>query len=146
MIVNDCMIQHYQCVLLPTAPAVCTDPYIEICSHLHFRVKSGLAYIRTNNFPRIWSISLSFTGLQNHKTGTGPMRCYECWTEFRIDFKDYDNHGLVMFFNRWKNLGTGPGQFIPTTICRRSRTKDQSPCSSILEIEISREYSANSMD
>jgi hypothetical protein len=35
-------------------------------------------------------------------------RCQECRTEYRIDFKYYEGHGLAMFLTRWKDLGPGP--------------------------------------
>jgi len=43
-----------------------------------------------------------------HSIGSGVRRCQECRTEYRIDFKHYDGHGLAMFFTRWKDLGAGP--------------------------------------
>jgi len=43
-----------------------------------------------------------------HSIGSGVRRCQECRTEYRIDFKHYDGHGLAMFFTRWKDLGARP--------------------------------------
>lgn len=31
-----------------------------------------------------------------------------CRTEYRIDLRHYEGHGLAMFLTRWKDLGPGP--------------------------------------
>ena len=43
-----------------------------------------------------------------HNIGSGVRRCQKCRTEYRIDSKYYDGHGLAIFFTRWKDLGTEP--------------------------------------
>ena len=38
----------------------------------------------------------------------GLKQCMFCWTEYRIDLRHYEGHGLAMFLTRWKDLGPGP--------------------------------------
>jgi hypothetical protein len=68
---------------LSTTPFRCDSPSEMICPHITFR-----------------------TG--EHNAGSGLRRCQECRTEYCINFRYYDGHGLALFFTRWKDLGAGP--------------------------------------
>jgi hypothetical protein len=121
-IIQGLMIHRVQNVFLSatssTSPAFTTDPLFEICRHLDFRTDTHSVYVattlfcnflpRVTDYRKVWSTACNLTGLERHNTGSGLMRCHHCWTEFRIDFKQYPGHGMAMFFTRWKNLGAGP--------------------------------------
>lgn len=69
---------------LSTISSFMNDPPSEfICRHVDFRTSEYLA-------------------------GAGVQRCQSCCTRYRIDFMDYDDHGVAMFFTRWKDLGSSP--------------------------------------
>lgn len=68
---------------LRTTPFRCDLPSEIICPHIKFRTSE-------------------------HNIGSGVKRCQKCRTEYRIDFKHHDGHGLVIFFTRLKDLGAGP--------------------------------------
>lgn len=38
----------------------------------------------------------------------GLKQCMFCRTEYRVDLRHYEGHGLAMFLTRWKDLGPGP--------------------------------------
>jgi hypothetical protein len=87
-IIQGCLIHRLQSVYisrycLGTMPFRQNPPFENICPHIKFRTSE-------------------------HTIGSGMRRCQECRTEYRIDFKYYDGHGLAMFFTRWKDLGAGP--------------------------------------
>jgi hypothetical protein len=87
-IIQGCLIHRLQSVYIPrkclgTLPFRHDPPFEKICPHIKFRTSE-------------------------HNIGSGMRRCQECRTEYRIDFKYYDGHGLAMFFTRWKDLGAGP--------------------------------------
>jgi hypothetical protein len=51
----------------------------------------------------------TWLGVGGVKIESGVVRrCQNCRTEYRIDFKYYENHGSAVFFTRWKDLGPGP--------------------------------------
>ena len=57
-----------------------------------------------------------------HIIKSGVRRCQGCRTEYRIDFKYYDGHGLAVFFTRWKDLGAGPESQVWTQHLQPRRT------------------------
>jgi hypothetical protein len=87
-VVQGCLIHRLQSVYilrkcLSNTPFRREPPSEIICPHIKFRTTE-------------------------HNIGSGVRRCQECRTEYRIDVKYYDGHGLVIFFTRWKDLGAGP--------------------------------------
>jgi hypothetical protein len=87
-VVQGCLMHRLQSVYisrkcLTTTPLRRDLPSEKICPHIKFRKSE-------------------------YKIGSGLKRCQECRTEYRIDFENYDGHGLAIFFTRWKDLGDGP--------------------------------------
>lgn len=88
-VVQGCLMHRLQSVYVPrkclsTKPSGRHDqPSEMICPHIRFRMSED-------------------------RTRSRIKRCQECRTEYRIDYKYYDGHGLAIFFTRWKNLGVGP--------------------------------------
>jgi hypothetical protein len=73
--------------------------------------------LRTNSTGPLFEHDQSFEIICQHTwLGVGGVkiksgvvrRCQNCRTEYRIDFKYYENHGSTVFFTRWKDLGPGP--------------------------------------
>ena len=87
-VIQGCLIHRLQSIhisrkLSSTTPFRHDFPSEKICPHIQFR-------------------------RNKHDIGSGVKRCQKCRTEYRIDFKYYDDHGLAIFFTRWKDLGAGP--------------------------------------
>lgn len=85
-IIQECLIHRLQSVHISrkSLGTIRRDPPSEmICPHIEFRTSE-------------------------HNIESGVRRCQKYCTEYRIDFKYYDGHGLAMFFTRWKDLGAGP--------------------------------------
>jgi F-box domain len=106
-VVQGCLMHRRQSVYisrkcLTTMPFRLGPPSERICPHIKF-------------------------GISEHNIGSGVRRCQECRTEYCINFKYYDGHGLAMFFTRWKDLGPGPESevwtqhLLPESEVQRSR-------------------------
>jgi len=70
---------------------------------------------------------IRFTPSQ-HNASSAIKRCHKCRTEYRVDFKYYDGHGLAIFITTWKDLGTGPDtevwkQHLPSYFLSRLRAR-----------------------
>jgi hypothetical protein len=58
--------------------------------------------------------------IASHKNDHGVMRCDNCYTEFRVDFKSYGSDYNAMFVTRWLDLGDGCD---PTDVKWKSRIR-----------------------
>lgn len=77
------MIPSTQPCLLPKDLKVC--PHIRLCTR---RTESTLTS-------------------KVYRVGEGGMQCKYCMTEFRIDYRMYEDQGTAMFITKWMDLGQG---------------------------------------
>jgi len=111
-IVQGRMLHRSQEVYLAAPNSECCfhEVVVTLCKHLSFRADEFSIRVEVkkkegNSRSIKWEIGRDFL---RSGASSGVMQCECCWTDFRIDFKNYARKRMAMFYTRWSDLGTGP--------------------------------------
>jgi hypothetical protein len=79
---------------------------LSICRHIKF---SSLGFYRHRDIMDI----MRWRESQDYQNGNRLIKCKYCFTEFRIDFKEFGKHGNAIYITKWQDLGHGLSHLDP---------------------------------